>query len=471
MSTLQCLNQVQARTHFSVLQFGACADGKTDNSKAFMAAWNQACNSLGENGVLIPTGACNSLGENGVLIPTGVFLLRPVVFRGPCKGSAVFQIRGVLKAPTDKASLLDHWISFKYIDQLMINDGGSHDGGSLDGEGASAGPLNNCSKDPNCPPLLVNITISRIRISAPEDSPNTDGIHLGSSTDIRILYSFFGTGDDCISMGPAGSKNININNVHCGLGHGISIGSLGGSKMDADVTEIVQIKLRDVSNPIFIDEQHCPSRTCDQKIRGVLKAPTDKASLLDHWISFKYINQLMINDGGSLDGEGASAGPLNNFSKGPNCPPLLVSMRLDFITNSRMSSITSINSKNFHFNIFACKNITISRIRISAPEDSPNTDGIHLGSSTDIRILDSFFGTGDDCISMGPGSKNININNVHCGLGHGISIGSLGGSKMDADVTEIVVRNCSLVGTSNGIRIKTCAPSYQAEECLQSHFH
>ncbi|GKV52823.1 hypothetical protein SLEP1_g59383, partial [Rubroshorea leprosula] len=140
MSTLQCLNQVQARTYFSVLQFGACADGKTDNSKAFMAAWNQAC---------------NSLGENGVLIPTGVFLLRPVVFRGPCKGSAVFQIRGVLKAPTDKASLLDHWISFKYIDQLMINDGGSHDGGSLDGEGASAGPLNNCSKDPNCPPLLV----------------------------------------------------------------------------------------------------------------------------------------------------------------------------------------------------------------------------------------------------------------------------------------------------------------------------
>ncbi|GLU23859.1 hypothetical protein SLE2022_398350 [Rubroshorea leprosula] len=135
MSTLQCLNQVQARTYFSVLQFGGCADGKTDNSKAFVAAWNQAC---------------NSLGENGVLIPTRVFLLRPVVFRGPCKGSIVFEIRGVLKAPTNKASLLDHWISFQYIDQLMINGGGS-----LDGEGASTWPLNNCSKDPNCPPLPV----------------------------------------------------------------------------------------------------------------------------------------------------------------------------------------------------------------------------------------------------------------------------------------------------------------------------
>ncbi|GLT83622.1 hypothetical protein SLE2022_018990 [Rubroshorea leprosula] len=271
ISTLFCLNQVQARTYLNVLKFGASTDEKTNNSKAFLAAWNRAC---------------NSTGQYGVLIPAGVFLLHPVVFMGPCKGAIVFKIRGILKAPTDNSSLLDHWISFQYVDQLIINGGGS-----LNGEGASAWPQNNCSEDPNCSSLPV-------------------------------------------------------------------------------------------------------------------------------------------------------------------------SMRLDFVTNSIINYITSINSKNFHFNIFACENITIANVRISAPVDSPNTDGIHLGSSTNIRILNSVIGTGDDCISIGPESKNINISNIYCGPGHGISIGSLGGSKNEGDVTGIIVRNCSLKGTSNGLRIKTWAPSY-----------
>ncbi|KAE9449537.1 hypothetical protein C3L33_18565, partial [Rhododendron williamsianum] len=100
----------------------------------------------------------------------------------------------------------------------------------------------------------------------------------------------------------------------------------------------------------------------------------------------------------------------------------------------------------------------MSHIQISAPEGSPNTDGIHIGGSTNIRITRSTIGTGDDCISMVSGSQDIDISGVSCGPGHGISIGSLGRSPKEF-VTGITVTNCTFSGTQNGVRVKTWAPS------------
>ncbi|RWR93254.1 exopolygalacturonase-like protein [Cinnamomum micranthum f. kanehirae] len=57
----------------------------------------------------------------------------------------------------------------------------------------------------------------------------------------------------------------------------------------------------------------------------------------------------------------------------------------------------------FHMNIFRCNNIKLQSIDISAPDESPNTDGIHIGSSNGINISRSIIGPGDDCISLGPG--------------------------------------------------------------------
>lgn len=70
--------------------------------------------------------------------------------------------------------------------------------------------------------------------------------------------------------------------------------------------------------------------------------------------------------------------------------------------------------------IFASEKVKVHNLRISAPSDSPNTDGIHIGDSTRISISRSEIGTGDDCISIGPGSKLVTISKVVCGPGHGI---------------------------------------------------
>ncbi|PNX57119.1 polygalactorunase PG11, partial [Trifolium pratense] len=98
-----------------------------------------------------------------------------------------------------------------------------------------------------------------------------------------------------------------------------------------------------------------------------------------------------------------------------------------------------------------------TNVRISAPGDSPNTDGIKISNSNGVAIDGGNIGTGDDCIAIISGSKNVLISNVFCGPGHGISVGSLGRDDGEENVENIKVRNCTLSDTTNGLRIKSWA--------------
>ncbi|XP_057742839.1 exopolygalacturonase-like [Arachis stenosperma] len=195
-------------------------------------------------------------------------------------------------------------------------------------------------------------------------------------------------------------------------------------------------------------------------IKGILKAPPYPSLFnTDKWIGFLYVNKLTLSGGGTLDGQGASSWPHHNCNKNPHCPTLPITVRFDFINNGKIHDLKSINPKGGHFMIFGSENVKLERLKISAPGDSPNTDGIKIGESNNINITSATIATGDDCIAMISGAKNISIFGVHCGPGHGISVGSLGKNDGEKDVQNIVVKNCTFNGTSNGLRIKTWAAS------------
>ncbi|EPS63215.1 hypothetical protein M569_11572, partial [Genlisea aurea] len=94
-------------------------------------------------------------------------------------------------------------------------------------------------------------------------------------------------------------------------------------------------------------------------------------------------------------------------------------------------------------------------LTVTAPETSPNTDGIHVSASQNVHISNCTIATGDDCISIVTGSQQIRATNITCGPGHGISVGSLGSKNSAAYVSDVIVNNANLTGTTNGVRIKT----------------
>lgn len=96
------------------------------------------------------------------------------------------------------------------------------------------------------------------------------------------------------------------------------------------------------------------------------------------------------------------------------------SISFEHCDNVVVSGLTSLNSKEIHISIGHCSNLRIQNVKIIAPSGSPNTDGVVVQDSTGITISGGSIRTGDDCISIGPGAKNMWIERIVCGPGHGI---------------------------------------------------
>ncbi|XP_057958458.1 exopolygalacturonase-like [Malania oleifera] len=192
------------------------------------------------------------------------------------------------------------------------------------------------------------------------------------------------------------------------------------------------------------------------QVIGTLKAIPDVSEYpTPEWVTFISITGLRVIGRGTFDGQGSAAWQYNDCHHNADCQLPPTSIKFSKITDGLIRGISSINSMAFHMSIVNCHNFRVQRLRITAPKDSPNTDGIHVSDSSFVRIGQTTIATGDDCISIGKGATSISINKVVCGPGHGISVGSLGKYENEKDVRSIVVKNCTLTGTENGIRIKT----------------
>ncbi|KAG6588830.1 hypothetical protein SDJN03_17395, partial [Cucurbita argyrosperma subsp. sororia] len=229
ISSIYFFIQLSSAATYNVITYGAKPDGKTDSTRPFLKAW---------------TSACTSSTPSTINVPKGRFLLNPTTFRGPCKNKITFRLNGTLVAPLDYRALgsSGYWILF-----IKVNDV-SFFGGNIDAKGASYWACRDSGKD--CPPgarsltfnwanniylsgltslnsrqshitinSCNNVLVKNVKIMAPDQSPNTDGIHVQSSTDVTITGTTIQTGDDCISIGD-GTKNLFMTHIKCGPGHG-----------------------------------------------------------------------------------------------------------------------------------------------------------------------------------------------------------------------------------------------------------
>ncbi|KAH6835185.1 hypothetical protein C2S53_004985 [Perilla frutescens var. hirtella] len=191
--------------------------------------------------------------------------------------------------------------------------------------------------------------------------------------------------------------------------------------------------------------------------QGTVQANPDPKTIPNkqaQWITINYVDFFTLS-GGVFDGRGGQqAWALNDCHVNKNCPKLPITK----------------DSKTCHINCLECRNVTFTRLTVSAPGNSPNTDGIHVARSMMVNVTNSVIGTGDDCISMGDKLTQVYIQNVTCGPGHGISIGSLGGSINEGDISGIHVKNCTFVNTQNGVRIKTWPSAPATLQISNLHF-
>ncbi|RRT73551.1 hypothetical protein B296_00013034 [Ensete ventricosum] len=102
---------------YSIADYGAKSDGRTDSTKSLLAAWEAAC---------------GSAGSATMYVPAGDFLVGQATFAGPCSSSSkiTVQIDGTLVSPSDLGGAGD-WLVFHHVEGVSVY------GGTVDGRGSS----------------------------------------------------------------------------------------------------------------------------------------------------------------------------------------------------------------------------------------------------------------------------------------------------------------------------------------------
>ncbi|TVU21305.1 hypothetical protein EJB05_30933, partial [Eragrostis curvula] len=202
------------------------------------------------------------------------------------------------------------------------------------------------------------------------------------------------------------------------------------------------------------------------QLDGTIVAPSDPetwpANSKRNWLVFYQAHGMSLRGAGLIDGKGQKWWDLpckphkgGASSHGGLCDSP-VALRFFQSNGVTVQGLKVQNSPEFHFRFDGCRGVEVRGLSITSPALSPNTDGIHVENTTDVRISDTAVSNGDDCISIGAGALNVHIENVTCGPGgHGISIGSLGKAGSRACVANITVRNAVIRRSDNGVRIKT----------------
>ena len=173
------------------------------------------------------------------------------------------------------------------------------------------------------------------------------------------------------------------------------------------------------------------------------------------------LHHIAIIGRGTIDGRGAIWWQKHRAKTLDAPRPRLISFANS--NNVLIEGVTLINSPAWTINPVRCENVTVDKVTINNPPDSPNTDGINPDSCRNVHISNCHVDVGDDCVTIKSGvetekpelrapCENITVTNCTMVHGHG---GVVIGSEMSGGVRNVVISNCVFVGTDRGIRMKS----------------
>lgn len=137
-------------------------------------------------------------------------------------------------------------------------------------------------------------------------------------------------------------------------------------------------------------------------------------------------------------------------------------VEFQYSTNIQLASLTLMNSPFWTVHPYDCEYVHIQNVHIQNPLHTPNTDGFDPDSSRHVRIEDSSYVGGDDCISIKSGwdcfgeeygrpASDIYVRNITCFCNQ-ISLGS----ENSGGIQDILAEDIYFPATAlHGVKIKS----------------
>ncbi|KAK9152438.1 hypothetical protein Syun_010747 [Stephania yunnanensis] len=196
------------------------------------------------------------------------------------------------------------------------------------------------------------------------------------------------------------------------------------------------------------------------KVYGSIVAPKDPG-IWDglnpsKWLYFHSVKHLKINGGGVINGMGeewwsrsCKVNSSNTCREGPTA------ITFHKCNDLHLRNLVMLDSQEMHIAFTNCEDVKASNLKVNAPASSPNTNAIHISSSTEVTVKNSMISTGGDCVAIVGNSSHVEVRNVSCIAGQGISIGSLGTAHALSKVEHVLIEKVYLSNTKNGLQVKT----------------
>ncbi|CAH9110283.1 unnamed protein product [Cuscuta europaea] len=171
---------------------------------------------------------------------------------------------------------------------------------------------------------------------------------------------------------------------------------------------------------------------------------------------------VITGENGVIDGQGQLWWKMFQNNELKNTRPYLIEIMHS--NHIQLSNLKLVNSPSWNVHPVYSSDIIIEHLTISAPVDSPNTDGINPDSCSNVRIWDNCIQSGDDCVAIKSGwdeygvkvnmpSRHISIKRLTCVSPTSATVAV--GSEMSGGVEDVRAEDITAINTQSGIRVKT----------------